>query len=247
MGEVVNLYGINIYTLGFFSVLSFLWGSFVFYKKSTEAHFEDNHILDLIVLAAFWGIVLGRVGFVITNLELFTKHWGRVLMISSYPGIERWSVVLGFVLPIWLGLSKRRMKLFDVLDMFALGYFAGASVFWSLLSILRFSWQSTLISLVYITSFVLLWRSEARYRFFAWYKATKNSARTGFVFGAAVFLSGFIYLLELVVSSGFKLNTYMLVGVLCLVIGVLIVYIRSGRLLADDIAIIKKWKKIKSK
>lgn len=244
---MVNLYGINVYMLGLFSVLSFLWGAFVFYKKAVESHFEENLVLDLVVLAAFWGFIFGRLGYVISNLDLFIKHWGRVFMLSSYPGIERWSVVFGIVLSIWYGLRKRKAKVFDVFDLFSLGFFAGASVFWSLVSFLRFSWQNVFISFVNIGIFVLLWRAEEKYRFFSWYKGAKNSTRTGFVFGCAVSLTGISYLGERVIFWGFRFDKELLWSFFCFVIGVLIVYIRSGRLLADDLAIIKKWRKIKSK
>ncbi len=246
MGEVVNLSGVNVYTLGLFIAASFLWGAFVFYKKSTETHFEESSVLDIIVLAAFWGFLSARVGYVLMNLSLFVKHWGRVFMVSEYPGMNRWFALLGFLLAVVHSVRKRKGKVYDYLDLFFLGYFFGVSVLWVFMSLVSFNWQNLLVGLLSLLVSFWLWKAEKTYRFFDWYKGSKTYARTGFVFCSGIMAVGLLYLVELGIYSVKNAYSYGL-GIALFVIGLALLYARSGRILEDDFLIIKKWKKIKAK
>lgn len=246
MGEVINLSGVNIYTLGLFVSLSFLWGSFVFFKKSSETHFDESSVLDIVVMAAFWGFLFARVGFVLFNLSLFAKHWGRVFMFTEYPGMDRWFAIFGFLAAVIYSVKKKKGKLFDYLDMYALGYFAGVSLLWVFLSLMSFQWQSVLLGVLSLGATFFLWRAEQTYRFLDWYKGTKTYARTGFVFSSGLIIVGVLYLIEMI-SYNQRDFRYYLFGSLLFVIGLVLLYIRSGRMLEEDFVIIKKWKKIKTK
>lgn len=246
MGEVLNLSGVNIYTLGLFTAISFLWGSFVFYKKSSETHFDESSVMDMVVMSAFWGFLFARVGFVLFNLSLFVKHWGRFFMFSEYPGMDRWFAVVGFLAAVFYSVRKKKGKLFDYLDIFALGYFSGMSLLWVFLSLVSFQWQRILIGFLCLLTTFLLWRSEKTYRFLDWYKGAKTYTRTGFVFGMGLMAVGVLYLIELGVYAQ-RNWLYYGFGASLFVIGIALLYIRSGRMLEEDFSIIKKWKKIKTK
>lgn len=246
MGEVINLSGVNIYTLGLFISLSFLWAGFVFFKKSSETHLEESSVMDIIVLAAFWGFLLARVGYVLFNMSLFVKHWGRVFMFTEYPGMDRWFAVFGFLLAVIYSVRKKKGKLFDYLDLFALGYFAGSSLFWVLLTLVSFQWQKVLIGLLSLGATFFLWKAEQTYRFLDWYKGAKTYAKTGFVFSVGTIIAGLLYLIESAIFWQKGLFFY-LFGSFLFVIGLVLLYIRSGRMLEDDFVVIKKWKKIKTK
>lgn len=244
---MVNIGGINLYLTGLIVSVSFLWGAFVFYKKSLENHLDEGLVLDIIVLMGFWGFIFGRIGFVLLNLGIFVKHWGRVFMLTSYPGLDRWFVILGFILALLLLVKKRRHKYFDFLDSFALGYLASLSIYWPLSLIMNFNYQGLALSLWFFVTFVLLWGVESKYRFFEWYRGARTSARTGFVFGVSTILVGLSYLLEHFLYN-FSFDLWVMILSLALfVIGLVMVYIRSGRLLEEDLPIFKKWKKTKTK
>lgn len=246
MGEVINLSGINIYTLGLFVAISFLWGSFVFYKKSSETHFDESSVLDMVVIAAFWGFLMARLGYVMLNLPVFLKHWGRVFMISEYPGMDRWFASLGFLIAVLYSVRKKKGKSFDYLDIYTLGYFSGLSLFWIQLSLIAFEWQKVLIGFLSLLAAFWLWKAEKIYRFIDWYKGSKTYARTGFVFGFGLVIVGALYMVELLIYSSRNLFGYGF-GAVLLVIGLALLYIRSGRMLEEDFTIIKKWKKVKTK
>jgi hypothetical protein len=246
MGEVINFSGVNIYTLGLFAAFSFLWGSFVFYKKSSETHIDESSVLDAIVMVAFWGLLVSRLGFVLLNLPVFMKHWGRVFMLSEYPGMNRWFALIGFLLAVLFSVRKKKGKHFDYLDMFALGYLQGVSLMWAFLSLVGFEWQKILIGSLYLAGAIWLWRMEKTYRFLDWYKGNKTYARTGFVFSVSVAMVGALYLIELLTYSVNFWYLY-LFGFATVIFGLALLYIRSGRMIEEDFKIIKKWKKIKQK
>ncbi|KKT53775.1 MAG: hypothetical protein UW48_C0024G0006 [Microgenomates group bacterium GW2011_GWC1_44_23] len=109
---VLRVSNIYIYGFGLLAVLSFLWGSFVFYKKSQESHFEDFHILDSVVMSAFWAFIVGRLAFVALNMATFWNHFPRILLLSNYPGIDRWGVILGIALGVFIsGKWKTNIEL----------------------------------------------------------------------------------------------------------------------------------------
>lgn len=246
MGEVINLSGVNIYTLGLFTSLSFLWGSFVFYKKSSEAHIDESSVLDAIVLISFWGLLVARFGFVLLNLPIFVNHWGRIFMLSEYPGMNRWFALVGFLGAVLYSVRRKKGKQFDYLDTFSLGYMQGVALIWIFLSLVRFEWQKVLLGVLYLIGAIWLWRMEKTYRFLDWYKGNKTYARTGFVFCLSVAIVGALYLIELIAYSVYFWYLYLL-GFAMLVFGLALLYIRSGRIVEDDFKIIKKWKKIKTK
>lgn len=244
MGEIIKISGLTVYSLGFFSAISFLWGAFIFYKKTSETHLEEDRILDLIAISGFWGFLIGRVGFVILNYSTFVKHWTRVLMITSYPGLDRWFVLLGFVLALIVGLKKERSKYFDYLDKFSLAFVAGSGVFWAFLSLIFFEWQRAVIGLLFVIATFWLWKLENQYRFFDWYKGNKNSARPGFVTAVGFSIVGLAFIFELVIYKSSFLFSYVF-GFLIFVVGLFLLYIRSGRVLVEDLYFLKKWKKTK--
>lgn len=246
MGEVINLSGISIYTLGLFASLSFLWGSFVFYKKSSETHIDESSVLDVIVLVAFWGLLVARIGFVILNLPVFINHWGRVFMLSDYPGTNRWFALLGFLSAVLYSVRRKKGKQFDYLDLFSLGYMQGMALIWVFLSLMRFEWQKVLVGILYLLGAIWLWRLEKTYRFLDWYKGNKTYAKTGFVFSISIAMVGALYLIELFAYSVHSWYLYLL-GLTMIILGLAMLYIRSGRMIDEDFKIIKKWKKIKTK
>lgn len=245
MGEtIINIGGVSVYTLGLLTSFCYLWGTYVFYKKAIEAHFENEAILDMIVLGAFWGFLGARISFVILNLPIFLGHWSRVFLLTNYPGLDRWGFFVGLILGIYWIARKQKYKLLDLLDLAVLGLLSGLSLFWAGLCLIVFRWSELVLGLVNLLALVLFWDLEKKYRLIGWYRAQKTSAKSGFVSGFGLCIVGLFYWLEMVM-----MRTMTGVGgiwvVMLIVLGLTIVYIRSGRVLKDDINSLKIWKKTK--
>ncbi|MDQ5950881.1 MAG: phosphatidylglycerol---prolipoprotein diacylglyceryl transferase, partial [Patescibacteria group bacterium] len=57
-------------TLSFFMVLSFLMTAFLFWKKGREEHYPEIQLFDGFLLASMLGFIIGRVGYVLSQLNL---------------------------------------------------------------------------------------------------------------------------------------------------------------------------------
>lgn len=240
---LIRLNDIPVYGFGILVVLSFLWGSFVFYKKAVESHFDDKIVLDVVVLAAFWGFIIGRLVFSIFNVSLFWNHWIRLFLLSNYPGLDRFGVLIGFAFGLWLCVRKVKGKFFDWFDLLSLGITAGVSVFFAGLGLFSFTWQMAVTAFLLLLGFVFFWRMEGRYRTIEWYKAGRSSSRSGFISGFLVSLWGAVYFIEVLLTKTLDLRSSLWSAAL-FVGGFVIVYIRSGRTLQEEFRnILKNGKK----
>lgn len=225
---VLRINNIPIYGFGLLAVFSFLWGSFVFYKKTNESHFEDKLILDTVVLSAFWGFIVGRLAFSILNYQVFLSHWSRLFLLTNYPGLDRFGVIAGIALGLWLCLRKNKEKFLDWFDLMALGVSAGIAVFFAGLAILAYMWQFIVLAFLYFLVLVYFWNIEGKYRTLDWYRNKKTSAKSGFITGFSIASWGVLFLAEKLLTANFVWQTGVWAGLL-LVGGLVLVYIRSGR------------------
>ncbi len=240
MNDVVYRFGsISIYGFGLLVAFAFLWGSFVFYKKAVESHLEEFHILDGVVMSAFWAFIVGRFFFVILNLDTFWNHFSRIFLFSNFPGIDRWGVMVGIYLGAYWTIRRVRAKVLDWFDLISLGISSGISIFYAGVSVFNFSWQYFLISIIYLLVFLALWGAEDKYRTFNWYKSNKTSARSGLIAGFSLSFWGIVSILEKWLIAGINTGEIIWGGIL-FVGGIVLVYIRSGRTVTEDIKIILK-------
>lgn len=240
MGEIIALSGLSIYTLGLVVVFCFFWGSFVFYKKGIESHFEENTLFDLIVLSAFWSFIFGRIFFFLSNFSSFAGHWTRIFLLVNFPGVDRWGGLFGVVASVFFWVKKKKGKYFDYFDFVVLGYLSAISYYWLGVNFINFYWQNILLAVFNFLAFLVFWKLEKSYRLISWYRGNKTFARSGFVTGFGVVVISFGYLLELAIFRQMNSLAMLWFGIL-LILGLAIVYIRSGRLLVDDIKTLKLW------
>lgn len=220
----------TVYILSLSVVLAYFWYSFVVYKKGLEYRYAPESLLDLAVLSGIFSWVGARLSFVLTHLSTFQTNWLRVFLLSTYPGYDYLGLLVGLVLGlIWLS-RRGEVKLSDGLDLSGLGL-SGAIAFERLGRV--FSGQVTLLfgapvesfqALLFLLIFIWLWKLEGEYRTFEWYRFRKAQAKSGFIFGAFLFLSGIVI--------GF--NSFLL-GVASALVGMVVVYWQSGRSLKHEI------------
>ncbi len=236
---ILRINNISIYGFGLLAVLSFLWGSFVFFKKANESNFEDKLILDSVVLSAFWGFILGRIAYSILNLATFWNHWSRLFLLTNYPGLNQFGVIAGLAVGLWLCIRKTKEKFLDWFDILILGIFSGSSIYYAGLAIMVFMWQFVVMSVLFLLTFVYFWNIEKRYRTFDWYRNKKTSAKSGFIVGFSLSMMGLHYLLDRLILNNYSWKAGLWCGML-FVGGLILVYIRSGRTINDDLKIILK-------
>ena len=240
MSEVLVIVGrFSVYTLSLFVILAYFWYGFVVYKKGLEYRYATESLLDLAVLTGIFSWVGARLSFVLTHFSTFETNWLRVFLLSTYPGYDYLGLLVGLV--VGLGILSRRgeVKLSDGVDLSGLGL-SGAMAFERLGRV--FSGRITLVfgapleifqAFLFLLIFVWLWKLEGEYRTFDWYRFRKTQAKSGFVFGSFLFLSGIVV--------GFS---SLLLGGVSVLVGMIVVYCQSGRSLSYDVKLlpfVKRW------
>jgi hypothetical protein len=86
---------------------------------------------------------------------------------------------------------------------------------------------------------VYFWRAEETYRVLEWYRNNKTSARSGYITGLSISVWGVLFLAEHLLNRSLSWQSGVWSGVL-FVGGLVLVYIRSGRTVKDDIKIVFK-------
>jgi uncharacterized membrane protein len=236
---IIRVNNIPIYGFGVLAVFAFLWGSFVFYKKANESNFEDKYILDSVVLSAFWAFIMGRVVFALLNMEVFGNHLSRLFLMTNYPGIDRFGVIIGIAFGLWLCLRKIKGKFMDWFDLSALGISSASAVFLAGLAVLTLTWQYAVLAMFYLGIFIYLRIVEGKYRTFDWYRNNKTSSRSGLIAGFSISAWGLLFLAEKLLIGGYMWPVGVWSGVL-FGTGLILVYIRSGRTATDDLKTILK-------
>ncbi len=228
-----------MYTLSFSVVLAYFWYSFVVYKKGLEFRYAPESLLDLAVLSGVFAWVGARLSFVLFHGATFQANWLRIFLLLAYPGYDYFGILVGLVVGVaWLS-RRGEIKLSDGLDLVGLGL-PGAIAFERLGRV--FSGQVSLVfgipgeilqAFLFLLIFVWLWKLEGEYRTFEWYRFRKTQARSGFIVGSFLFLSG------MVIAFG-----DIFLGIGSILVGVVVVYHQSGRSLNNDVKLlpfVKRW------
>jgi hypothetical protein len=244
MNEVLlSIEGVSVYTLSAFVFLAFLWASFVFYKKAIEYHESEEVVFNAVLLMGILAFVFSRFWFVASKLEWFYGHWIRVLFLREYPGMSGWGVLLGVLLGALIVVNRFNRKLFDWLDLVALGLSAGMPIVYAAkgalsvgTGVIFLGMTAEMVKALFLSLwFFFLWWVEGEYRTYDWYRFRKTQARTGFVTGVFVFGFGFINLL---VNLKTKTTAIWYVYAILVVVGALVVYIRSERKFGKDLRLV---------
>ena len=155
-----------------------------------------------------------------------------------------WGVVVGVLVAVIFLVRKTKKDLYKLLDLASLGLSAGIPIVYAAKGALEIEPMILgLISaelakgLLLALWFFFLWWAEGEYRTFEWYRFRKTQARTGFVTGVFMFGFGLINLLvELLINRNALWPVY--VGIV--VVGLLVVYIRSERRVKKDLELLIK-------
>lgn len=228
-----------VYSFSLLTVVSFLWGSFVFYKKAIESHFEEFPVLDTIVFVAFWSFIWGRLVFFLTNWGIFKDHWSRIFFLKDYPGISHWGLVIGIFFGLFLSLRYLKVKYVDWLDLVMLGLIGALPVFFAGLALILFKWFYLVMAVVLALAFGFFWKAENEYRTYSWYRYKKTQAKSGFLSGSGMIVFGLVTIIDQLFSS--KTVLEMAIGACLIVAGIVLVYIRSGRTVKEDIKLISNY------
>lgn len=236
MNEVIEVGWVQIYLFSLIILFAFLWFGFVFFKKAREYYIEEEVSLDSILLMGLLGVVMARLVFMITNMNIFGDSWIRVLFLKEYPGMSGWGAVLGLVLAVALVVRKTKQKLFDWLDLVSLALASALPIVEAGKLIMKqggLLWgvipEMMVSTVLLLMLFWGLWKVEKEYRTFDWYRYNKTQASAGFVTAGVIGGYGVFKILMLLVVGVRDSWSDLWLGLGLVLAGGVLVYLRSGR------------------
>ncbi|KPJ70775.1 hypothetical protein AMJ51_00980 [Microgenomates bacterium DG_75] len=239
---------LNFYSLAIFLALGFFLSAFFIWRRLRDLGLEEERVIDLILLAAFSGLVFSRIFFIVQNLSFLgfnPLHW---VLINRYPGLSFWGAIGGIILVVYLFSRRQNQDFWQLIDEFVYSlmpllilvqigaFFDGAgfgkptTMPWGIYVVGSLLKRQPL-PLVMAMGFFILWlfmlRIERQWRTWNWYKSKSH--------GLIVLSFGFLAMILNFFVAFWRDNLlywYWLEISLSLVLAVSflgIIYLRSGR------------------
>lgn len=244
MPVLINLGPLTIYSFGVLLLIGVFFGMFVAWKKLDSYHIDEHQFFDVIIESLTWGLILGRIIYVVTHFSDFGFNVVRWFWLTHYVGLSFWGILIGMVVALVLRVKSAAQDFWKWLDLISMGI-AGGLVFGKLGVFMSGGgglWFLPLIEAgLFFGLFVWMYWLDGEYRTISWYRAGKTYAQTGFLWFWFLAWTGVIELLAefgKVPSGTFGVGR--LVDIIVLLIGIGGLYARSGRNLRQDYATILK-------
>lgn len=250
---IISIGNFRLQSLTVLAILALFFTAFIFWRKGKEEHYETVELFDVFLISGLFGVVIGRLTFVLFNWQLFTNNWWQIFNIVQFPGNVPLIALAGAGLYLYFLAKKRKWDPFEVLDFWVtaislgmvfvyLGFFLAGSyagqlttVPWGVVMPGTFEKSHPVqlyFFLFYLVLFNYLLRVEYRYRTFEWYRRGKKTAQSGFLLSVFLILTGLFYLIMTLVSlpgmvvAGRVLDPW--IYILVVVVGVVLLINRSG-------------------
>ena len=247
---LLKLGPITIYSYGVFLVLGLFAGLYWFWKMGRDEHWEETWIFDTYFVSTFLYLIIGRVGYVLFNPELYSIS--RALSLLAHPGISAVSGIIATLLVV-LFLSRRAsIEPWKVMDAWAV-VLSIAMMIVSVGAILNGSMpgiQSSMLGYVHpgdtvprlsgdlwtfvwaLITFGIVSRVRKNFRFYSWYKGEASVAHDGLAALILLSLAGLYAVLLGFIVEGTRIWVIpktTLVGFLVLFVSLVLIYFRSGK------------------
>ncbi|MFA6814164.1 MAG: hypothetical protein GX943_03405 [Candidatus Pacebacteria bacterium] len=250
---LISITSFSLKSLTLLAILALFFTAFIFWRKGREEHYETVKLFDAFLLSGFFGVIIGRLAFVLFNWQIFSNNFWQVFNIAQFPGNVPLLALAGAGIHLYFLAKKRKWDPFEVLDFwvtaislgmvfvylgfFLAGTYAGrlTTVPWGVVMPGTFE-KSHPVQLYFVLFYLFLFnyllRVEYRYRTFEWYRQGKKTAQSGFLLSVFLILTGLFYLLMTMLSlpamvvAGKVLDPW--IYFLILFLGVLSLVNRSG-------------------
>lgn len=220
----------SITLFGLFAVLGFIISGFFLWKRAIDEHLPESQVFDIYITASLWALIASRAVAILLRFDRFGFNPLRWFSLFSLPGLDGITALTVGVVMILLGATKRHWDPWLTLDVYV-----PSIMLWQASLIVLYWWQVTLFWLAW---FMLLWWVEHEYRLWEWYRGRRGFARPGLV--TAIWIggigSGFSLVAGLTGSMVFLLGS----GIVLVLIGSILGYIRSGRVFKQDLRVLSE-------
>ncbi len=239
---------INFYSLGFLLAIGFFLASFFIWRRLKELGIDEEKVIDLIIIATLFGLIFGRVFFIIQNVSILGLnpiHW---LLIRRYPGLSFWGAIGGAFLAIYMFSRRQNFDFWQLADEFIYGmmpflilsqigaFFDGSgfgkptTMPWGIYAaggLLKRQPLPLVMAIGFFVLWLLLLRIERHWRTWEWYKS-KAHGLVALMFGIlAMLTNALVAFWRDSLLYWYRLEISLSLILACLFLGA--IYFRSGR------------------
>lgn len=125
---LLDLNGFKIYTFGFFLVIAILWSSYLLFKNIKLTSYKEEELFDSLIVSSLYGILVGRIVFIIFNLDYFRNDIFRMLLLHAYPGVQSFAVLITFILYFYYTCYKKKLSFQNIIDLIIPPLFAAVAI-----------------------------------------------------------------------------------------------------------------------
>ena len=118
---ILKIGPIVISSLGVMTALGFFLGSFLIWKKETEENFEEEKIMDVILISSLAAFLVSRLFYVFFYWQEIGANFLAYFDFVGKPGFSLIGAFLGGGISFWLLSQKNKWDFFKVADFSVFG------------------------------------------------------------------------------------------------------------------------------
>ena len=109
-----------IYSYGALLALGFLLASFILWRHSREAGFDEEKVMDYFIVSSLVAFVTARITHIITHWPAYTVDLSRIFNLINYPGLTELGAYLGGFVCYFIKIKKEKRVISQHFDILAL-------------------------------------------------------------------------------------------------------------------------------
>lgn len=114
----------NVYSFGFFLMLSFIISTFFVYKIGKE-ELKETEYLDAYLYGSLTAILSARLFYIIFHFEEFGSNILRYIVVRETPGLSFIGAIIGTFFFLIYYCKRKKLDLLHLLDIFSLAFSSG--------------------------------------------------------------------------------------------------------------------------
>ena len=83
---LISIASFRLQSLTVLAILALFFAAFIFWRKGKEEHYETVELFDAFLLSGIFGVIIGRLSFVLFNWSVFSNNWWLIFSITQAPG-----------------------------------------------------------------------------------------------------------------------------------------------------------------
>lgn len=143
-------------------ILAIFTATFLFWRSGRHELFDSELLFDTILVSVTGGLILGRIFEFIFNPDRFNWSFAKLIFFNAYGGLDFYGFILGMAIFGSLYLARKRIKIFQILDL-AAAPLAAASI------IISLGYARFYHAIGYFLIFVILKRLAVKKRHFGYF------------------------------------------------------------------------------